>query len=47
MCVSVGLLTYLPLQALLFERLNVIVGQFLGFTIIKYISVVCARLLGI
>lgn len=36
---------YLTLQTLLFERLNVIPGQFLGFAIIYYISVVCARLL--
>lgn len=36
---------YLTLQTLLFECLNVIPGQLLGFAIIYYVPVVCARLL--
>lgn len=36
---------YLPLQTLLFECLNVVPGQLLGFAVIYYVPVVCARLL--
>lgn len=36
-------LLYLTLQPFLFEVLDVIPGQFLGFTIVYNVSVVCAR----